>query len=393
VTTDDLDSKSSFRLVRGAEKQRPSAILDDVSALLCFIDGHVFPPLDTLAAERKSFVAEIHSAVFQAVLDNVILTAMPSSLPAISKWLELVHRALDIEEKHSADESRAIIKPFFETAAGEAWANQRRRRIAEEARKLIVGGWGGWEAKEAEREKEVTVVVEVEVTDEDVPAEQNGDSQDAFGWGFEDDASKQTSTSEAPMIAPSRTSETADDSTELDDGWGFDDSAKAGPSSPRIPTKTSNGHPTQTEEVEGDGWDFEDAAVPPIPEPPKPVLAKPAREAKRLGKKVAKVKATAEDDPWGSGSESIASSGVLQPPQPAKTESQDDGWGWEEPQQKSVVSDIPEKRPSPVRPKRKELKETKKTIHEKFLISRACDKLVDMAERVLREARDLESAS
>ena len=43
------------------------------------------------------------------------------------------------------------------------------------------------------------------------------------------------------------------------------------------------------------------------------------------------------------------------------------------------------------KPKRKELHEVKRVIKETYLVSRACDKLLEIAERVLREARDLEA--
>lgn len=320
---------------------------------------------------------------------------MPSSLPAVPKWLELIHRALDIEEKHSADEFKAIVKPFFEVEAGRAWANQRRCRVAEEARKLIVGGWGGWEAKEAEREREVTVVVEVEVDDEVEAAsaiEKEEENPDAFGWGFEDDSAAKKEVAETVPSAGAA-GESDDANMDAEDGWGFDESAQAGPSSPRTAPTEPNGRTANSDEGEGDGWDFDDTTAAPAPEPLKPVLAKPAREAKRLGKKVAKVKAEVEDDPWGSGSESTAPAPVAQPLQQDEPEPQHDGWGWEEPLQTPAAPEPATEKAAPVRIKRKELKEEKKTIRETFLISRACDKLVDMAERVLREAKDLESTS
>ena len=357
-------------------------------------------------------MAEIHTAIFQAILDNVILTAMPSSLPSIPKWLDIVHRALDIEEKHSTDESKAIVKPFFESNAGDAWANQRRKRVAEEARKLIVGGWGGWEAKEAERDREVVVTVEVEVDEEaeaEAPAEEAVKNPDAFGWEFEEDgAAKATQAQEKPKgehIPPGK----EDESMDADEGWGFDESAQAGPSSPRASFKVPNGpeHSSETANLsvtdgEVDGWDFDDTAAPLAPSPPKPVIAKPAREAKRLGKKVAKVRAVAEDDPWGSGPETILTDFAPPPPlqqprlpsQQDEAEPQNDGWGWEEtPVVERTTEILAQAAPVPARNKRKELVEEKMVVHETFLISRACDKLVDMAERVLREARDLNSTS
>ena len=319
--------------------------------------------------EVRSSWASIHSAVMQTTLDKVILPAMPTSLSTVPTWLDLVRSAVEIEEAQGKSEE--IVKRFFDHTAGEAWANQRRKRIAEEVRRLVLGGWGGWEAKEAEREKEISMVVEVEV-DELEPIESTelakptekveSKETDAFGWGFDD--SPKAEMKEDPLVEG--------------DGWDFDDSPQAGPSSPR---KENNGH----NEEAADGWDFDDPIETPPVEQPKPILAKPAREAKRLGKKVAKVKAVQEDDPWGSGSESMPSTSAAPEPETAT-----DGWGWDEPESEPATA------PEPVKPvvaeeqvKRKVLKEEKRLIRETFLVSRACDKVVDIAERVLRESKEV----
>jgi len=419
ASTSSPDQHVLFQLEKSPSRS-PKQILNDVSTLLSFIDEHVISTSDdeTVQAERTVFLADLTSAVFEAVKSNVLITSMPPSLASIPTWLDVVHQALSIEEAHPYGER--VILPFFQLQAGEAWANQRRTRVGEEVRKLIVGGWGGWEAKEAERERVVTMVVEVEVEDEDM-GPSNGasagedapktmdDTDDGFGWGFDDEANT------APAVDAGQAGQADGDdgkngeNAELaDDGWGFDASAEAGPSSPRqSPVKSNGKHESMTlagpETGEGDGWDF-DMDPAPAPEPPKPILAKPAREAKKLGKKVAKAKAVEDDDPWGSGSESMQSSQVLPPPpQDVPASGEAEGWGWNEPeasapqaaaadQQNPAAGTASTRSPeTQTRAKRKELKEQTRTIRETLLISRACDKLVDIAERVLREARELQS--
>jgi hypothetical protein len=394
ATSESGANQTVFRLTAADPRLQSTAVLDGVSSFLSFVQTAMLP--NTSLPEVQAFWSEVRAATLQATLDSVLLPAMPSSLSTIPKWLELVHLALKIEEARPAENDQQLVKHFFESQAGEAWAKQRRGRVAEEVRKLVLGGWGGWEAREAEREKEVSIVVEVEVDDEPErqpqPQQTSGEVEkddDAFGWGFDD--SPKASTKSVPADIPGDGAKAPEE--EAEDGWGFDTTV-AGPSTTRESPKKNGTATPSADEATGDGWDFEDPIAEPDPEPPKPVLAKPAREAKRLGKKVAKVKAVVDDDPWGSGSESVSSSHVAQPPQgPRKDEVQAEGWGWDEPESAPPQAEPAREVMPETRVKRKELKEETRVIRETFLVSRACDKLVDVAERVLKEAQDVQTAS
>ena len=294
--------------------------------------------------------------------------------------------------------------------------------MAEETRKIILGGWGGWEAVTREKEKVVTSMIEMEVSDEEddhvdatapepvgnddekVRDTKRGSDGDEFGWGFEDEAKASKGDSEAQ-------DEDGDVTMTQDVGWGFDESAnQAGPSNPKtsrtiqqdVAHSAANG---SNEASEGDGWDFDLAPSVSQPKanvtPSSPAAAKPAREAKRLGRKVAKIKSNDDDDPWGSGSEATHDSVDLSIPATDKirsassttrtrpsaaTEAQSrpngaDDWAW---------GDEPSAAPKRVKKRRKVLREEQRTIKETFLISRACEKILDMAERVLKESSDLE---
>jgi centromere/kinetochore protein ZW10 len=268
---------------------------------------------------------------------------------------------------------------------------------------------------EKEREKEVTVVVEVEVEEEATQAVSVSDQakektdDDGFGWGFEDESSPSKvqrihkngdgNNGEEPVMD-------VDAAADEGEGWGFDDPDQAGPSSPRsgqdnqVADKASIG-----DEAEGEGWDF-DMEETPVAKPA-PVV-KPAREAKKLGKKLAKSKAAETTEPaesqegWAS-DQSRSESAISSRPNlkvdtgkhstnrrkvvHAQAHAQD---GWDD----WADDDQPAKGSSPVKSKMKKtvFKEQKRVIVERLLVSRACDKLLEIAERVLREVQELRSA-
>ena len=167
-------------------------------------------------------------------------------------------------------------------------------------------------------------------------------------------------------------------------GWEFEEpspQAEAGPSSPRR---------TSTEEAD-DGWAFDDDLSAPAPAPVPIKAPKPTREAKKLGKKVAKAK-TSEDQDSGmdstemSRSSSFSMSTPPHMPSPKPTlepEPQAGGMDWE------AWDDEPKKEPVKSKIKRKILKDEKRVIKETFLVSKACDTLLELAEQVLRDARSI----
>lgn len=402
------DGSSSLRLESGAPNSS-AVVLRDVAASLDFIADHVFPPNNLVATERTKFIASLQLSTSQLILDRLLKSSIPFSLSALPPWLDTLHSAVDFEA--AFDIAQPVIKPFFETDAGSEWARQRQRKVVEEVRRLITSGWGGWEAREEQREKEVKVVVEVEVeVDDEMEVDDahktsqietakegtGGGEGDNFGWGFDDSPTASTKTQiPPPQPQPASTSEAIEvDVDDGNDGWGFDD-AEAGPSKPTVQDSPTKPTSDATNDAE-DGWAF-DEDLTPAPVAPPVVIAKPAREAKKLGKRVAKAKTEDAD----SGSESFRTKSPSRarnrdptPPRadpvhaPETAVETADDWGWnEEPAGKSAPSMSSAKS---AKPKRKEFREEKRTIKETYLVSRACEKLLDTAERILREARDLE---
>ena len=351
-----------------------------MSSILVFIGTTVFPDSPAALPDREAFLSELRTATLQVVLDRCLLPAMPTAMASVPAWLETVHAAVEVETKLIGSTSTAaIIQPFFAAAAGPAWAAQRRRRVAEEVRRLIISGWGGWEAIEAESEKEVVVMEEIEVDDEDdVDERVNGKGEDDdmdFGWDFDDEKKA----SSPGQLGSEHVNGTAMDVDQESGDWGLtDDTAPAGPSKPR-----------QSPPIEpnSDGWEFDDVAL----SPPRPAAQpKPAREAKRLGRKVLKVKAVADDDEWGLESEAMGSS--AQDNGHAPDVAPTDDWGdWNGDHDLAGGSNGPPGAPVESKTRKRAVREIKRTIKETIMISRACEKLLETSERVLHEARDLRS--
>jgi len=221
------------------------------------------------------------------------------------------------------------------------------------------------------RDKEISVVVEVEVDEEE---DVDMDTK------VEIAAPKSTLESGPASVSapvPAKDSTKADNDEE--EGWEFEEPValvqpEAGPSSPRR---------IATEDVE-DGWAFDDDLSTPAPAPAPIKVPKPTREAKKLGKKVAKAK-TQEQEDQDSGIDSAEASrsnstSTPTPPSIPTPEPRTSGmdWAWD---------DEPKKEVTKPKAKRKVLKDEKRVIKETLLVSKACDTLLELAEHVLRDAR------
>ena len=103
-----------------------------------------------------------------------------------------------------------------------------------------------------------------------------------------------------------------------------------------------------------------------------------------------KVKAVADDDEWGLESESMGSS--AQDNGHAPDVAPTDDWGdWNGDHDLAGGSNGPPGAPVESKTRKRAVREIKRTIKETIMISRACEKLLETSERVLREAQDLRS--
>jgi len=370
VSEDSNEAVSTLRLSSYPQRV-PDDVLSDLAILFKFIQTTVFPTIHAISDARTQFLAGLHSSTSELLLSTLIIPSIPKSLTDLPTWLSTVKTAASFESTANRETSSTTpVKAFYENQAGLSWATLRRNQVGEQVRKLIVDGWAGWEAVSIRRDKEISVVVEVEVDqEEDVDMENP----------VEATASNAVPEPEATSVPPPSTKESKVDDDE-EDGWEFEEPVpivqpEAGPSSPRR---------IATEDVD-DGWAFDDDLSTPAPAPAPIKAPKPTREAKKLGKKVAKAKQEQDDQDSGVDSTEISRSNSISmptPPRAATPEVKAGGmdWAWD---------DEPKKVEVKPKAKRKVLKDEKRVIKETFLVSKACDTLLELAEHVLRDARKL----
>jgi centromere/kinetochore protein ZW10 len=369
-----------LRLIPSPEDAEPDTAqtLAGLQAVFTFVTSH-------LAATESAWVPPFHnslrSAILQTTLDCLVQSTIPDALSDLPGWLDRTRQTVAFEkailDASSTEEAGRPLQRFADTQAAQTWANRRRQMVADHVRQLIdgPGGWRGWDGRTVQRKTDISEIVEVEVDDDEqtapVPAQSNApvssDTDADFGWGFDDEAVPQASSSTSPAPA---------EQIEVDDGWGFDD--KADGSARRIAEVSADS-------IE-DGWDFDDAAVPaPMPVVPK----KPMREARKLGKLKAK-HSQKPTSPLSSPSSRSPRTSFDKPPK----DRQGDGWseGWEDQGSPSKKSKM-ELAPDPVtKPRKVVLQERKRVVEESLLISVACDDAVETARQVLRDSVQLESS-
>lgn len=386
VVISKSDSLSILRLEPA--KRTSTHILEDVSAIIDFVNTVVLPASDPPLLERTNLICDLRQSVLEAFLENVIIPSTPSTLSSVPRWLEMVQQAVIYEASASpGEDASTVIKTFYDFSAGSTWVKQRRQRIADEVRKLILSGWGGWETVSKEREEEVVIVVEVDEAEE--PNEMKNSSVESmavdeadFGWGFDDDTRELTTTNGS-----------AKEDDAMDDGWGFK-TAEAGPSKSKDVDQSTNDPTTSEPTMEENGWDFESPLAEAVSNPIPPPIAKPAREAKRLGKKVAKVKHVdqEDDDPWHVSESNFVSLGDAQASRTSVSDSLHEDWSEASSGLPVTAGNALKQGPIAFPPpdaRKKVLKQVTEVVKEVYLVSRACDKLFEIAERVLREIEDL----
>ena len=382
IKLDTKDSVASLSFA-SATARTPTEILADLSTIFDFVKTSTFPEVANLHKERDRFLDELHDSTTRLLLSELVLPSLPPTRTDLPGWLATVQAAVEFEsQSDSSRSSNNTLLSFYDNQAGSSWANLRRRRVAEQVRKLILDGWQGWEAVEISRDKEISVVVEVEVEQEDEP-------MPAAKEGIEAPESAKAT----PVVDATTSSPSPDDTEEEEGGWGFDEDAQqkqAGPSSPK--------RHGQSDDLD-DGWAFDDDLSTPAPAPAPVIAPKPTREAKKLGKRVAKAKLPSPgdedgDDAMQGSMHSISSSSrnspepsSMPPPPPPPPSGPNESMDWEAWDDEKTTM----KPASKPKAKRKELREEKRTIKETFLVSKACETLLGYAEEVLRDSREVQA--
>ncbi|EMD39295.1 hypothetical protein CERSUDRAFT_112943 [Gelatoporia subvermispora B] len=278
--------------------------LGNVSVALKFLDSHLFPHLP--ASERRNFLLSLCKPIRNALLNNLLIPSLPSSIDTLSAFLDLANAAVEFESAFVVDmlggnDKERDIKNWVATV-GLHYERKRRVEILDYARTIVLQADDGKNTFSVEID--VTLeATEVQETDRNTgppstsaqqpfvtTAEPSAPERDADAWGFDDGPSQEV------------VEDTADG-----DGWGFEDDVEPEPEPGETATSQAAA-PTssvQSDEVDpSDAWGWDDETTSPTladdeaadnsvwddpwdEQPSKPVTSAP-KPAKRLEKLSAK---------------------------------------------------------------------------------------------------------
>ncbi|WVN86029.1 uncharacterized protein L203_101187 [Cryptococcus depauperatus CBS 7841] len=319
---DIICEQRTSTLISVRSNATPQDVLTGVKKLLDFIHNIVFPPTINLR-ERQTWLEKVTISTFQSLLSRLLIPSIPSSTAGLPQWLDLLQSSLAIESSFWVDPASSrngVLQTFWHNQAGREWATKQQYDTADAVRTLVLVEWRNWVEKEEKREREVVSVVEIEVDDGELfelgtqaripnhsiesldggflsnDAQRGEDIEE--GWGFNDtEVINRNDVDDTENKNPSTRAQEQGGLDE-DDGWGFDDndalSASGIESFNSLDTQSkTQSHlpvqqPTRDDELNSS---LQLPASPSIPN-------KPPKEAKRLGRKVAKKDKTNEPDPW-----------------------------------------------------------------------------------------------
>ena len=227
------------------ESQDLVARLDNLSTVLTFLDEHLFPHLSS--AERRSFLLTLCRPVRAAVLNHILIPAVPSSLSELPQFLDLVKRAqkfeLDYLSTMLGDDGGEQEISSWANNVGMHYERKRRMQLLEAVRIIVMSPEDERKmfAVDIEVKPEFEEASHVPPSTEPAPVViERGGEEDA--WGFDEEE------------APAQT--LADTAAADDDGWGFGDEEPAdakSASQPRTPSP-----PPVPDEDPDDAWGLND---------------------------------------------------------------------------------------------------------------------------------------
>lgn len=257
--------------------------LKNMASVLDFLDVHLFTALPpSLAA---SFKKTLCKSVTTALLQQFLVTLLPSSLVALPPYLHLVAQAKELEEKYvvnmlGQDPRDREIKSWAD-AVSSHYERKRRAQILEDARQMILRQDDGFQIR-----------VEVDLPPAPLPdfapaTQSSGSSSEGAGdvgddaWGLEGEDSEDTS----DVVS----------AAEEEDAWGFDDT----PTEPQLDTPEVPHEPILPKDTlaesgpagDDSAWGWDDSGEEAIP----PAPTSPPTSSSDNG-------ADWDDDPWGDSS-------------------------------------------------------------------------------------------
>ncbi|KAI0352169.1 hypothetical protein OH77DRAFT_1523623 [Trametes cingulata] len=263
--------------------------LDRLREVMTFLVDHLFPHFPP--AERRTLSLSLCTPIRTAILNNVLLPHLPSSLARLLAFHKLAKRAAQTEDdvvvKLLGDTSGERSVKAWVDGVGQHFARRKRAEILDRARLIVISP----QDDSTSFRVEVPLVLEEAVPPSSVDAkapETNG-------------AAKELSTN------GSATNESITDAAEpqeAENGWDFEDDT-----------------PSQSEES-ANGWDFEDD-LEPAPEALPEAEAPPPREPEGSEPAEEGAEVEVEDDPWGWTDDSSPTTGDGEAPEESAW---DDAW-------------------------------------------------------------------
>ena len=275
-----------------------STRLNNLASVLDFLDAHLFVALPP--SHAAGFKKALCKPITTALLQQFLVSLLPSSLVALPPYLRLVKQANEFEEKYIVgmlgQDPRDREIQTWSDAVSSHYERKRRAQILEDARRMILHQDDG-------------VQIRVEVNSPNAPPappptsapanQSSGSESEVAGdvsddaWGLEGEESGDTD----DMVSA------ADD----EDAWGFDDTpTEPEPTEPENPPDSPHprGALAGVEPVVGDSaWGWDDSG-----EDANPATTSPQASSSDNG-------VDWDDDPWGeSSSPSPPPSGPPPPP-------------------------------------------------------------------------------
>lgn len=226
LSADDYKAEDDVLQFKEDNDLSLTGVISGLRFIVQFVQRNICPRSTT---DMPEFLSSFSETIYQQALETLIIPSVPENLNAFPLWLDQVEQCARWEEEGPVGVGGGILRRFLDSQVAVKWLASHRAVGLLETRKLVFEGWRGWDG----RLEEVNV-----------------------GVGHPPKA----------------------DIESTEEGWGFDGD---------LPENEANSASAKIFNDEGDGWDFDDIApAPPAASPPSTRLAKPAREAKRLGKRI-----------------------------------------------------------------------------------------------------------
>ena len=228
--------------------------LENLMSLLDFLDTHLFAILPSPHA--TNFKRTLCKPVTSAILQQFLISLLPSSLSAMPLYLRLVKQAETLEEKYiigmlGQDPRNREVKTWTDSVSSH-YERNRRAQILESARQMILRG-----------DDRAQIRVDVDLPNATPPppsstqATQGSVSGSEGAWDVSDDAwgLEGEESGDTDILASA---------AEEEDAWGFDDTpVEREPTEPEVPprpplSKDTISEPVSAPPADDSAWGWDD---------------------------------------------------------------------------------------------------------------------------------------